>query len=269
MRSADIDASATLIGRLRDAYDPAADQQRNVIYYHVCRPVSFYLTVPFLRAGLTANHVTAVRIVLAVAALALLMVGSHRAVIVGSVLYLLNWFLDFVDGNIARLEGPTEFGGFVDAVSDGLVKVLIPLAISVGLFVRPDQILAGLSTAIDPAFVLVFGAVTAMASGLKLYLWTEFSHREKMFRGRSPSGRPVPEPQAPISVAVQPKTSLRQQVDYLYRSVVDLVIILVPVFALLDILSVFLLLRFLSMVLTLPLDLLRLVGRARREFDPA
>ena len=274
MKSAKLDTDASILGRLKESYDAEAmdaDRKRDFLYFYVCRPVSFYLTVPFVQAGLSANQVTVVRIAIVSLALGLFISGSYWAVVLGGLLYLLNWFLDFVDGNIARLRGPTGFGGFIDAVSDGMVKVLLPLAISFGLFIRPDQILASFDYLIETPFILIVGAITAVAGALKLYLWTEFSYRAKEVRARRAAGRGTAENGARnvTSDAVSPKRSLRQIVDYLYLTFVDLVTILIPVFALFDVLSLFVVLKFASMALTLPLDVLRLVRSARRDFDPA
>ncbi len=124
------------------AYDDASrhnDRKMDFLGAHVYRPLSFGLTVPFLRRGWAANQVTWLRIVVMAFAFALLILGQHWSVIAGATLCLVNVFLDLIDGNLARLQGPSDFGGFLDEIADILVKIFTPVAVSAGLFVRPGQ----------------------------------------------------------------------------------------------------------------------------------
>ncbi len=63
------------------------------------------------------------------------MVGLAAAIAIGQqhfsvalVLILLNRILDGVDGAVARINGPTEFGGYLDTLADFLFYVSVPVA---------------------------------------------------------------------------------------------------------------------------------------------
>ncbi|MBD3254996.1 MAG: CDP-alcohol phosphatidyltransferase [Candidatus Lokiarchaeota archaeon] len=50
-------------------------------------------------------------------------------IITASVLMALSFFVDMLDGAVARLEGPTTFGGILDMFSDRIVEISIILAL--------------------------------------------------------------------------------------------------------------------------------------------
>ena len=65
--------------------------------------------------GVKANHLTAVGFVIGVGAC--VAVGTGRWGL-GLVLWLVNRCVDGLDGSVARANGPTELGGFLDIVAD-------------------------------------------------------------------------------------------------------------------------------------------------------
>ena len=65
--------------------------------------------------GVKANHLTAVGFVIGVGAC--VAVGTGRWGL-GLVLWLVNRGVDGLDGSVARANGPTELGGFLDIVAD-------------------------------------------------------------------------------------------------------------------------------------------------------
>jgi phosphatidylglycerophosphate synthase len=58
-----------------------------------------------------------------------LLVWKLELIICGVSLMLLSFFLDVLDGTLARLEGPTTFGGILDIFSDRTVEVFIIVSI--------------------------------------------------------------------------------------------------------------------------------------------
>ncbi|NND55204.1 MAG: CDP-alcohol phosphatidyltransferase family protein [Gammaproteobacteria bacterium] len=244
---------------LTAAYDDASrqhDRKMDFLGAWVYRPLSFGLTVPFLRSGWVANQVTWLRIVVMVMAFALLIYGQHWSVIAGATLCLVNVFLDLVDGNLARLQGPSDFGGFLDEIADILVKIFTPVAVAAGLFVRPDRLLATLD--IGGETVLLVGIVTGLVSATRAFLKAEFAYRKQSFDTRHAA---APEP-AP---AVADPAATVLSVPYIYRTGVSLMLLLLPLFAVLDLLSVYLCLIFLSRALVFPLELVGLVLTARNS----
>lgn len=92
---------------------------------YVLRPVSFLITIPFFRLGITANQVTALTGFLGFAACVLLAWGTPLGFLLGGIcVSLLNLF-DCVDGNLARLS-PSN-GPPVGKFYDQLVGDVFPL----------------------------------------------------------------------------------------------------------------------------------------------
>jgi phosphatidylglycerophosphate synthase len=124
------------ITQLRKQYTPdkiSVDKDNPILYY-LLRPLSFYLTVPCLRMGLSANQVTFVGMSIGVVGCLLLGLGMYWSMIVGVVLLILNDICDVVDGNIARYNNKTSnYGAYIDDVVSGeLIPNLVPFAVGIG-----------------------------------------------------------------------------------------------------------------------------------------
>jgi len=81
---------------------------------------------------LTANTVTMARIVLLPLPCAMLVYGEGNILWVCLVLYVFLGFTDFVDGVMARRDGPTRIGGLIDPVADKIFMAAIILPLVAG-----------------------------------------------------------------------------------------------------------------------------------------
>ena len=81
---------------------------------------------------LTANMVTMARIVLLPVPCALLLYGSGHILWLCLVLYVSLGFTDFIDGYMARRDGPTRIGGLIDPVADKIFMAAIILPLVAG-----------------------------------------------------------------------------------------------------------------------------------------
>ena len=126
------------------------------VFFPVYRWTSFYPTALCIKAGLTANQITAIGCgVLLLAFLAL----SCGWLMTGALLYLLAYVLDFIDGNIARFtKSFSAFGKMIDGLVDSLTFLLFfalahGLTVSGGgLFDPSTETLVGVSG----AFIFLF-----------------------------------------------------------------------------------------------------------------
>ncbi len=75
--------------------------------------------------GFSANALT---IVGAATGLAAAVAISQQQLTAALALIMLNRVLDGVDGAVARINGPTEFGGYLDTLADFLFYVSVPVA---------------------------------------------------------------------------------------------------------------------------------------------
>lgn len=108
----------------------AVERRQSVVTYAVLRPISFMMTPPFVAAGLSANQVTIINWGVVVVTAAVASRGSRLALAVAGVLFLLNFLLDLVDGNIARIRRTrTHFGKFIDGIGDTFKAPLLYVAL--------------------------------------------------------------------------------------------------------------------------------------------
>ena len=76
------------------------------------------------RSGLKANQVTLTGLVIGLGSVLAIALGQNELALF---LLLLNRLADGLDGALARIKGPTQFGGYLDIVSDFALWALLPL----------------------------------------------------------------------------------------------------------------------------------------------
>ncbi len=81
---------------------------------------------------ITANMVTMARIVLLPLPCAMLLYGTGPILWLCLVLFVFLGFTDFIDGLMARRDGPTRFGGLIDPVADKIFMAAIILPLVAG-----------------------------------------------------------------------------------------------------------------------------------------
>ncbi|MGH9474894.1 MAG: CDP-alcohol phosphatidyltransferase family protein [Terriglobales bacterium] len=98
------------------------------------RKVSIYFSLQLARLGVTANAVTVSWICLGVIADVLLGSSNYSVEVVAAVVLQMSYLLDFVDGEVARLqEQPSRRGVFLDLAGHATVKCGIFLGIAYGV----------------------------------------------------------------------------------------------------------------------------------------
>ena len=111
------------------------------------------------KSGLSANALTIIGAFIGVGA-AFAISQQHFAA--GLALILANRALDGFDGAVARINGPTEFGGYLDTLADFLFYVSVPVAFGIAM---PTNLLPALllvaSFTITAVSFLGFAAIAA------------------------------------------------------------------------------------------------------------
>ena len=88
---------------------------------------------PLVATRITANHLTAARLIVGLAACLALATGLRTWELWGGFLWVLSAFLDRADGELARLSGKTSITGHrFDFLSDVIVNGIVFVAIGVG-----------------------------------------------------------------------------------------------------------------------------------------
>lgn len=125
--------------QIRSAYDKrkqTTDREFHYWAYIAIRPLSFYVTVPFIRLGLSATAVTligALILFLGFVAIAFSS-GSLGSLVAGAVLVNIWYLSDFVDGNIARYNGEvSKLGGFLDSLVGQFYGQILPVCVGFAL----------------------------------------------------------------------------------------------------------------------------------------
>ncbi len=141
-------------GRLRPIIDPITDQFGLIL----------------VRLGITANTITVLGGVFGLAAFAALTQGLF---IPAFILIVLNRICDGLDGAVARHNGLTDFGGYLDIVFDFIFYALIPLGFAIAM---PEYAVA--------AAVLIFSFVGTGSSFLAYAIIAEKRGMSTTIRGK-------------------------------------------------------------------------------------
>lgn len=173
------------IDDLRDKYLQTKAHEKGWIWtYYVRRPISYYLAIFFLYFNISANKVTLLFLFTGIIGSLLLAIGDYMMFIIGALLIELAIILDCVDGNIARVKGPTITGSILDIWSGEVILVLSMFTLGVGVYNKEDSIIINVLYNIIPVvmhniiFIYVgsIAALITLASWTVRYTWRVISH---------------------------------------------------------------------------------------------
>lgn len=157
--------TSSIVANLRSKYTAEkreVDKDSPVLYY-ILRPLSYYITVPFLKLGISANQVTFAGTAIGLAGCILLGFGSYWLMLVGAILIVICDIFDIIDGSIARYRGTSSvYGSLIDDVGGEIILSIVPFAIGIGV----DNLLFGsvctvcllMRTTITEGYSAKFGA---------------------------------------------------------------------------------------------------------------
>jgi len=144
---------------LERRYDPSRSAERKmserfVILNASLKILSPYPAYTFLNMGITADAVTYTSIFFIICSAGFFLTGLPTAGILMLLLFLL---LDSVDGDMARVSGPSKYGGTLDSLGADFFYGLIPL--SLGYFLLQNQITLWVFTS---AFLFLCAALVSI-----------------------------------------------------------------------------------------------------------
>ena len=136
------------IAQLREVTQPLAVRGRRTAEHWTgdlyMRRISPYLTRVLVRAGLTANAVTAIMIACGAASGAALLLPGLWGALLAVLLTQLQMLFDASDGEVARWRNTSSpLGVFLDKVGHYLAESLIPLGLGVRAAGGPGELLNG------------------------------------------------------------------------------------------------------------------------------
>jgi len=138
-----------------------------ILSWYVHRVVSKPLAWLALRMGISANMLTVASMLSVAAGSVLIALGGVRFTVVGVVLIWLWAILDGADGHVARINGPTTIGEFLDRMAADFRRAFLYPCLGIRVFVENDSFMQFLTQKGVPAeMLLVMGFATSV-----LILW--------------------------------------------------------------------------------------------------
>lgn len=117
----------------------------NTWVHMIVRPI----VRPLANSPVTPNHLTAMRLATAVASSLMLAIGDRYWSNAAGLVFLISFFLDRADGELARQSGKsTPWGHRFDLISDNLANILIFVGMGIGMrgsALGPRAIVLGLA----------------------------------------------------------------------------------------------------------------------------
>jgi len=124
------------IKNIRKSYQEAPDTDfyKHSLARYFFRPISFYLSIIFLKLKISPNQVTILSWVFALAGCFAYCIGENIWSLIGFLFIIIWALLDYVDGSMARfLNQRTSFGHFIDVVGAYYVIALLPICLAIGV----------------------------------------------------------------------------------------------------------------------------------------
>lgn len=107
---------------LVSSYNDDKRKKDLILVRYLYRPLSFPLTIPFIKLGITANQGTFINFIFLILASIFICTGELIFTYIGASFYLFIFILDCVDGNIARYHNQKSYFG---KLTDGFVDTLV------------------------------------------------------------------------------------------------------------------------------------------------
>ncbi len=103
---------------------------------HRCyHEIGFYFTKPFVRTNITPSQVTVMWIILQTVGAFLLATGTYKGMLLGIIVYHLGFFVDCVDGNLARLKNLSSWKGvYLEQIAHHITITFLLIGLTIGTY---------------------------------------------------------------------------------------------------------------------------------------
>ena len=105
-----------------------------LFFTFIFRRVSVYFSYLAVKTGIPANLITGLGISAYIIGCYFLAKGTDYYFILGAAVVNMGMFLDLIDGVVARFNGPTKLGGFLELQHSYLINALLLPSLAVGLY---------------------------------------------------------------------------------------------------------------------------------------
>jgi len=135
---------------------------------NIARPISIYITVIFLKLGISANIATAIFVFTGILASISLTFGGDTRFLISALLMQLWYILDHVDGEVARYRKQTSLTGvYFDHVAHYIVHPLFFFCLGFGLYLKNHSLFlltAGFLGALSTMLISIITDIFALLS---------------------------------------------------------------------------------------------------------
>lgn len=140
---------------------------------YIHRPISFVFTSIAANLGISANTISYISAIVALASCASFLFGNLYANIIAIFLYNLWVILDCVDGNLARTIRKQPFGEFADSISSYILVGFSGAAIGYAAYVE-----GGLLFESGNAWIIIIGAIGSSADTMMRLIFQKYKATE-------------------------------------------------------------------------------------------
>lgn len=138
------------------------------------RPLSFFFSAQCAKCGITANQVSYISALVALAACICFLLGSYNMNIIGAILVNVWLLMDCTDGNIARSVKKEAFGPFADSMSSYLLVGLLCTCIGFAAYFE-----GGLLFDKNNVWIVLIGALGSASDSLMRLIYQKYKNVEK------------------------------------------------------------------------------------------
>ena len=107
------------------------------IFVYPFRYISTIFTSFLIKTNITPTKVTIISFIFSILAAINFATGEYKYTILGAIFLQIAFILDLIDGEIARYKNlKSEFGGWLDSISDNLMLFAVCVGIAIGSFIQ-------------------------------------------------------------------------------------------------------------------------------------
>ena len=137
------------------------EAKNDIFAFYIGRPLSYVLTVPFLKLGIKPNTISVLSFIPSIIGFFLISFGNTLNLkLLGWLMFFIWNLLDGVDGNVARYKRIySKNGSLLDATSGYIAMILSYFAMGIGCYYGKKN---GINLNIDKVMYVILGGISAI-----------------------------------------------------------------------------------------------------------
>lgn len=122
--------------------DKIAIDNMDIWVRFVARPISFLVTYPLMKIGITANAASVFSIIISLMGFLSVLIFKTQGILAALLIFNFWIVFDAVDGNIARtLKKSSVLGTFIDAISGYVFLVVLYVTLGLSVYLQTDELI--------------------------------------------------------------------------------------------------------------------------------